>query len=156
MLKQKTRDLSIYKFFEQLEKEYIVAELRRKIYAPLQDKKYYKKVMFFKKEKIIDIALRNSLPSIFDDEATKIKFYLQIYKKSGFPNFIYNSESEKGEFEQKDKLFYYMEGSDVKVDLKGEIFIGLLKSVSFKTNTAIVNVNGTESMIALDYITRIL
>ena len=40
--KFKTRELPFKEFFENLQREYIVAELRYKIYPSERDKKYYK------------------------------------------------------------------------------------------------------------------
>lgn len=157
--KIKTRDLSYYKFFDQLQLEYIQAELRKKIYPSLSDKNYYERVMKGKKEKIDDIAIRNSLKSIFTDKETKIEKYQVIYNKMGLPNFIYKNEQDKLINEDKDKKYYYMIGSEVKVKTLNseEERIGKIDSVSFITSSAIIDFEDDDmNIFDLKLITRIL
>jgi len=138
MNEEKSRDLTIFEYFEQLQLEYIVAELRKKIYPSLKDKNYYRRVMQQKEAKIQDIALRNSLPSIFSEGNGKYKRekYQEIYYERGLPNFLYRDEIMRDKFEESDINNYYYEGSEVKVFIpkdkeeEEEIVIGSISSVN--------------------------
>lgn len=156
--KEKTRNLSYYKYFEQLQLEYIIAEFRKKVYPSTKDKQYYERVMQGKKNIVEDISIRNSLKSIFNDREAKIEKYGQIFNKIGYPNLIYRDEKEKELFAPKDKTFYYMTGSEFKINIGGEEKIGVLIFASFKTNTATVQIEGNpdEDIFDLNYLTRIL
>jgi hypothetical protein len=156
--KIKTRNLSYYQYFIQLQTEYIVSELRKKIYPSPKDKKYYQRVMEGKKKIIEDIALRNSLKSIFSDESEKRKEYLSVYKNIGFPDFNYKTEQERVIFEVKDKNFYYMKGAEFRITIDKKEKIGKLLFVSFKTSTAGLEFEDSKekNIFGLDYITRIL
>ena len=60
-----SRSLSVAEYFHVIQREYLMAEFRRKIYFSPKDKRYFSRVMEFKREKIEDIAKRNQLMSIF-------------------------------------------------------------------------------------------
>jgi hypothetical protein len=155
--KNKTRNLSYLKYFEQLQLEYIIVELRKKIYPSLKDKQYYERVMRGKKDIIEDLAIRNSLKSIFNDKEKRIEKYRQIYNKIGYPNFIYKDERDKEMFEIKDKKNYYMTDSDFKITIGEKEKFGILKTVSFLTQTAEIDLGNDElNIFDLNLITRIL
>lgn len=156
--KAKTRNLSYYKYFEQLQLEYIIAEFRKKIYPSTKDKQYYERVMKGKRDIIDDISIRNSLKSIFTDKNTKIEKYNQIFNKIGYPNIFYRDERDRENFESKDKIFYYMSGSEFRININGEEKIGVLIFASFKTNTATIRFEKQEEedIFDLNYLTRIL
>lgn len=152
--KKKTRDLSYYQYYIQLQLEYIVVELRRKIYPSIKDKNYYQRVMEGKKKVIEDISLRNSLKSIFNSETEKNLRYQEIYRE-GFPLFLYRDQQERENLEYKDKSFYYMKGSEVRV--VGREGVGILQYTSFKTSTASVLFNeSNEELVPIELIIRIL
>ena len=50
--KKKTRNLSVAEYFLVIQKEYLIAEFRKKIYFSKNDKNYYQRVMNGKREKI--------------------------------------------------------------------------------------------------------
>lgn len=155
--KNKTRNLSYLKYFEQLQLEYIIVELRKKIYPSLKDKQYYERVMKGKKDIIEDLTIRNSLKSIFNDKEKRIEKYRQIYNKVGYPNFIYKDERDREMFEIKDKKNYYMSGSDFKITIGEKEKFGILKTVSFLTQTAEIDFGNDElNIFDLNLITRIL
>lgn len=155
--REKSRNITIYEFFCILQKEYIVAELRKKIYPALKDKKYYETLMSKKEEKIKDISFRNKFPSIFDSEGIKKTFYSAIYTERGLPNFIYNSDAHKEIFEQLDIENYFAKNSEVKIFKEGKMHIGKIKEVNYKAQLVEVEVEGNpaESFSILD-ITRVL
>jgi len=154
--KVKTRDLTIYKYFEQLQLEYIVIELRKKIYPSLNDQEYYSRVMEQKKEKVEDIASRNNLLSIFNDKKTRKFQYNQIYSSYGMPNFIYKDEEHRQKYEPLDRRYYYFPGSEVKINIDAEPKVGNIVSADFNKNKAVVMVEKEKYEIPLEHISRIL
>lgn len=157
-LDNKNRNLSLFKFFEQLQLEYIVAELRKKIYPSDKDKNYYQKVMDNKKTKIQDIGIRNSLPSIFStDLKVKNSLYLKVYKEVGFPLFLYRDEAHKLECESLDLRHYYKEGKEVKVTINGEPKIGTVETVNLKAKLVEVKFSPSNiEVYPIDIVNRIL
>jgi hypothetical protein len=155
--KTKTRDLSIFEFYEQLQLEYIVLELRKKIYPSLTDKEYYTRVMDQKREKIIDIASKNYLPSIFTDKKIKQHKYNEVYNAFGLPNFFYKDEDHKLKYALLDKKYYYLPGSEVRITIDGEVKVGKIEEVDFIENKAIIScsVQG-KYKVNLEYIARVL
>ena len=107
----KTRNLSVAEYFLQLQKEYLTAEFRRKIYFNPKDKAYYQKVMGFKKEKIESIAKRNRLKSIFNDNVTLSEIQRELFTLDGKPKF---------EMTDIDRENYYATGNEFSY--KGEIW----------------------------------
>lgn len=154
--KIKTRHLSIYQFFDTLQSEYLILELRSKIYPAISDKEYYKRVMEQKKEKILDIASKNYLPSIFDDPEIKNHKRAEIYKPFGMPNFIYKDEEHKKRFASLDKKYYYLPESEVRITVDGELKVGIIESVDFHLNKAVIKCDKESFEMSLDHISRVL
>jgi hypothetical protein len=153
----KTRDLSYYEYYTQLQLEYMVAELRKKIYPTQKDKAYYQKVMDGKRKIIEDISLRNSLKSIFSSNTERQAKYSLIYTIP-YPNFLYRDKADRDARSYKDKMFYYMSGSEVNIKTPtGEDRVGILKYATFKAATAEVQYKDNSiDIVPLSYITRIL
>jgi len=107
------RKLSIISYFDKLQLEYIINELRRKIYHKKKDKTYYSRVLEQKRQNIEDISSRNKLPSIFNDVNVKKLYYDKIYNEFGLPNFMYRSEAHRAEFELNDIQNYFLVGSEI-------------------------------------------
>ena len=111
MERKKTRNLSIAEYFLQLQREYLIADFRRKIYFNPKDKSYYQKVMGYKKEKIESIAKRNRLKNIFDDESTLEEVKKELFTADGKPKFdmnesdIENYYATGNEFSYKGKIW---------------------------------------------------
>ena len=123
-MSNKTRHQPILEYLEALQLEYINAELRKKIYPIPKDRKFYKRTMDHKKKKIVDIATRNSMPTIFDDPAKKNEYYTRVYGEFGIPNFIYKNKDEIEEFRKWDLINYFSKNSDVRVRLEdGEVVV---------------------------------
>lgn len=122
----KDKDLSIFEFYETLQKEYIVCELRKKIYPRDKDKRYYGKTAEFKESKIKDISERNQLPSIFNSESVKKDITGRVFSEFGMPNFMYRNNAEKLELKPKDIYYYYNEGVEVKVKTEAGVKVGVI------------------------------
>lgn len=168
-VKTKTRDLSMFEYLHVLQIEFVVAELRKKIYPSKKDKNYYSRVMIFKKEKIEDIATRNKLPTIFDDEAMKEKVYLEVYnREGGFPNFHYkdngktNPKTGRKEIDEQmenDFYNYYLSDTEIKVIMEdNQIAIGTIKDVDEENDICRVKLRHDNEIkiVTLNRVTRIL
>ena len=111
-MKDKTRNLSVAEYFLAIQKEYLIAEFRKKIYFNPNDKSYYQKVMNYKVEKINDIANRNRLDSILNNSLKMEELKDELFDKLGKPKF----EMNKTDLEN-----YYAIGNDFS--FKGDIWI---------------------------------
>lgn len=112
MRTNKTRKLSVAEYFLAIQKEYLIAELRKKIYFSPNDKAYYQKVMDYKAEKINDIANRNRLDSILNNSEKMEEMRDELFDKLGKPKF----EMNKTDLEN-----YYAVGNDFS--FRGDIWI---------------------------------
>lgn len=155
---KKSRHLSILDFFENLQVEYLQADLRHKIYPKLKDKAYWNRVKEGKRATIEKLAEKNSLPSIFTDEAMLRAFEKRVYREVSYPIFNYRDEKNRMEQEYYDIYFYYLKGADVRIDTeRGEILIGKIcrEYIPFGGNVT-VSVNGKESAYSIKTVTRII
>jgi hypothetical protein len=126
--KSKSRNQSTFEFFEMLQIECLVAELRIKIYPKLKDKEYWKKKVYEgKKATILDIANRNRLPTIFDDDQLEQALKQRIYRADSYPIFVYRDENHRNNQEYYDLLYYYNKGSEVRFEYFGEVKVGRVK-----------------------------
>ena len=147
-IKRKSRDQKFFEFFKTIQLEYIVAELRYKIY-PEDDPRRTKslEIMEAKKIKIKDIALRNCFNTIFDDivvggkcyydSLLKQELYSIVYVEP-FPNFIYRDDLHKQQLERYDRKYYYKYGEKFNTP-EG---IGILKKTDMKADVYYLEVNG--------------
>lgn len=107
---EKSRNLSPAEYFEQIQKEYLMAEFRHKIYYSPNDKRYYQRVMNFKKEKIEELSVQNNLKNIFNDKETLNTFKALIFT-NGFPI----------EYLEKDEEMYFTPNNSFSYN--GDIYI---------------------------------
>lgn len=144
----KERNLSTLDYYDLMQKEYIIAEIRRKIYFSPKDKKYYQKVLDYKKNVIEEISVRNSLNSIFNDEILMKKYRDMIYPIKGLPRF---------ELTLLDKVNYYSLDSDVRVDLNDKSLLGKIVSFNIDENKGFIDTISFGMMeFNFNYVTRIL
>jgi hypothetical protein len=142
-VKEKTRNLSTFDYLEVLSSEYVVAEIRKKIYPHSKDKAFYAKTMSHKRAKIEDIASRNSLPTMFNDTKVKEAIYSRIIPAFGLPNFSYKNEEVRAELEAKDIANYYAQDGEVKVMQKDtSLKFGVLCNANVNTGVAYVMYKG--------------
>ena len=95
-----------------MQKEYLIAEFRKKIYFSKNDKIYYQRVMDGKKNKINDIAKRNRLDSIFNNSEKMEEMRAELFDKLGKPKF---------EMSPTDIENYYASGNEFS--FRGDIWI---------------------------------
>lgn len=163
MVTKKGRDQSTIDFLDSLQTEYVIFELRRKIYKKQKDKDFCDKSLKYKESAIKEISLRNpNLKTIFNDEPTKQALYSKIYGTKGYPRFDlidYRSNERMQEFCSKDKSNYYSEGSVVLVEVEEKQFkVGSLIKVFLTQGTCRVKLKGEseDRVSSLNCITRIL
>ncbi len=140
------RDLSQIDYLDILQQEYFLNMLKSKIYLKFNDRLYYKKVMSYKKEKILNLSEKNFLPNIFSDESLFKKYRANIFPKQGLPNVRLNRK----EIDQ-----YYSTGSDVRIDTEEAILIGKIQS--FDGSYVRVKLKGEDSIRPFSFkvVTRI-
>lgn len=143
--KEKSRQIGIYQYFEVLQLEWICCELRTRIYKKESDKNYWKRVLEGKRKTIENIAERNKLPTIFDDEDLFLVLKSRIYKDTSYPNFMYKDDIQKASMYDWDLFYYYYKGTTVRYEYYGESLIGVItkplnltlepKMIELKCNT---------------------
>ena len=159
---RKSRDQKFYEYFETLQKEWIVADLRRKIYADLSKKQKSEEIMKGKFVKIKDISIRNRLATIFPemekigscfyDKKLRVRLFNDIYPETGFPNFIYRDEKHKDQLEKFDIKNYFWLGSEF-ITSKG---IGTLQSYNWLYKLAYIKIGNANLEFKIENIRRIL
>jgi hypothetical protein len=85
--KEKTRNLSAAEYFLVVQKEYLIAEFRKKIYFSKKDRAYYQRVMNGKRKKIEEISKRNRLDNIFNNDAKMEEMRNELFDRLGKPKF---------------------------------------------------------------------
>lgn len=152
MLKQevrKSRDQKFTEFYESLQQEYVVAELRNLIYPEGQRKNKSLEIMEAKKKKILDISLRNRLGCIFEgtmlgvsdlyDSRLRKKIYDSIYPEFGTPCFVYRDDDQKSKLNSFDLKYYYkLESIFTTYNFKE----GVLKKVDFMNKSCELYISG--------------
>ena len=106
MEQQKTRNLSVAEYFDVIQREYCIAEFRRKIYYSPKDKRYYGRVMEHKKVKIEDIATRNHLDSIFTSSSKAAEIRGSLFDGLGRPVFDMTEEDLKNYYSVGNEFSY--------------------------------------------------
>lgn len=156
--KTKSRSLSIFEFFEILQLEYLTAKIRCRIYPSDYDKEYYKRVMDGKKKKIEDIATRNLLPSIFNDNNTKEDLYKRLYGSGGTPQFMYRNEEDRNKRAHLDLQHYYSVGAEVKVSTEDGYVVGEIYKVHLEKGVIFIKLRGEEQNTphSIQNVTRII
>lgn len=108
----KTRNLSVAEYFLQIQREYLIADFRRKIYFSPKNKTYWNKVCNYKEARINAIAKRNNLNSIFNSESKLEELRNELFDHSGKPKFDMTPDDIKN---------YYSNGNEFSY--QGEIYI---------------------------------
>jgi hypothetical protein len=159
--KEKSRQIGIYQYFEILQLEWICCELRTKIYKKEGDKNYWKRVLEGKRKTIENIAERNKLPTIFDDEDLFLVLKSRIYKDTSYPNFMYKDETQRLSMQDWDLFYYYYKGTTVRYEYYGQSLIGVItkplnltlepKTIELKCDTS-----GEFLKLPIEVVTRII
>ena len=151
----KNRTLNFNDFFACLQREYLVAELRYKIYMKAKDKEYYlHKEMEGKKKTIESIASRNNFPSIFTDQWLFEKYKSEIYNEWGLPNFIYRSDEDRTNRRPSDIVSYFHRGVIVNVKTDEGVKPGRVVWTDLDNSTVTVEVGGHQETVPYDNLQR--
>lgn len=143
-VKFKSRSLTFMEYFENLQREYIVAELRYKIYVSGKDKKYYlEREMAGKKLTIEDISLRNNLKNIFSSQERREKYMKEIYNEIGLPNFIYRDHTDREKRSISDILNYFQRGILVDVVIDDRKERGKIVFVNLDSKTVLIKIESS-------------
>lgn len=120
------RKLSTYQYFEILQVEWLVTDLRCRIFTNEKDVAYWRRVREGKRVKIESIAEKNKLPTIFFDDDLKRDLENRIYNDYSYPNFQYKDESDKQSQGYWDLLSYYSKGVEVRYESTEEMKVGTI------------------------------
>ena len=152
------RKQSPFEYLQSLQLEHTVFTIRLKIYPGERDIKIFTDLLEKKEAVIRDIAERNFLPHIFNDDIVRESFRSQVVKPIGFPNFHYDVVSPKFRtmYEKMDPVFYYYKNNEFRFMLNGENVIGIMKHRDTVKNVAKMNVNGETVEVDCTQITRIM
>lgn len=156
-----TRDLSIFEYAYNLQKEYICAEIRLKIFQK-KYRSYWTRVMSGKKAKIEDITTRNSLNNIFTSREEYLEVYSKIVPEWGAPSFTYRDEAQRDRLGKWDRIYFFNNSAEVKVLTEdNKIAIGTILDNSLcsaEYPTVVVKIKGLEKSlpIPLKRVSRIL
>lgn len=135
--------ISILEYFERLQIEFLLYELRLKIYPSSKDKKKFRDILEYKKEKIYDISSKNGLSNMFNSVEDKKEIESKVYNEFGNP--IFSSK--------KDKYFYYFINSDFSYRGKGVKLI----SYNLPDHSAVIKYkDSTTETVDINHIRRIL
>lgn len=151
-----SKDLSVFQLFDVLQEEYIICELRVKIYPILKHKEYWKNTAQMKKEKILDIANRNSLPCIFDHKEIKKSFEQRVYGDSGLPKFYYPDKNREDFQKMWDIVNYYRPESEIKFMEGKKVKVGIIQSFDYDNKKVTIVYDENQVSFDLDKVTRIL
>lgn len=134
---EKSRDISLTELYSVLQNEYISYFLRKKLYCK-EFSINYETVCRQKQEKIEKISLKNSLPSIFNDEEMKERYLTRFLNETGAPNFTYKDEVIKNKMERWDNYYYFAKGSSVKFLVNDKIMLGVVAHNDKDNRTVLV------------------
>lgn len=135
-------NISVLEYFNKLQLEYKLYELRSKIYPFSDDKKKFKEVLEYKKKKILDISQKNSLNNIFNNKEKDLEIELLFSNEIGVPQIM----------TKKDKYFYYYPKSEFSYSGAG----CKLVKYDFESNSAEIESSSKTIIVSLDEIKRIL
>lgn len=116
-MENNNRNLSAAEYFHAIQREYLIADFRRRIYYSPKDKAYYRRVMDYKAVKINAIAERNNLISILNSETKRKEVHAELFERGWNPKF---------EMTEIDRKNYYSVGNEFSY--KGSIWV--LESIS--------------------------
>lgn len=153
--KQSTKKLSVYELFQILQIEWIVADLRARIY-PNDIKPYWNRVKEGKKKRINDIAEKNSLPTIFTDEEMKRILEKKVYQPQGIPVFRYTDIEHEKMQQPLDLIYYYSKDATVRFEEFGIQKVGKIKSFVPPNDYCMVEYEDKTQKMLLSEVTRIL
>jgi len=108
--KRKSRSIPMMDYYEALQMEFLSYYIRYLTYDRVQDKEKYLDFCKKKKDSIEKISLRNNLPSLFNSEKFKEKYFNKFLNSTGLPNMSYRDKYQKVHIGYWDKKYFFKEG----------------------------------------------
>lgn len=152
----KSRNLSTFQFFEMLQIEWLVADLRFRLSVRSKDKSYWYRVKEGKKQTFEVIAEKNQLPTILTDSDLKTVLESKIYNPKTYPNFHYKDESNKQLQGYWDMQHYYQIGTEVRFEYFDEVCVGKVKSFQPLGTQIEIEYNNELLKLPISEVSRIL
>lgn len=146
----KTKHQSKIDYLDSLQKEFFINLIKSKIYPKHNDRKYYKRVMEHKKDKILNLSFNmGGVSNIFDNEEDYERYKYLMFPKDNLPNF----DLTEDEIE-----YYYAIDSEIKVNVDGVYKVGVMISKNIEKNICTVKLRGdsSEKIVSLNFVSRIL
>ena len=140
---EKSRNLSKSEYFDAIQREYIIADFKRRFYSKTKDKEYYAKVARFKAEKINDSANRNNLISVINDEQKYKEVRRTLINELNQPLF---------EMSDIDLQNYYREGCEFVHERE----VWILKGTYMKRAVIYKKDSNIQKDVSIDEIARVL
>ena len=149
----KSRELSITEFLQVLQLEYFSFKTRELIYERPEFVKMNRDIAEKKKEKIINLAKKFHMISIFDSKKAFQRFFTQCFSQEyGMPNFQYGTNQEKNiSISYWDKFYLFHAGNTVSY--KKEIY--KIKTNIPDEDSIILNVKGEDITLPYVYVTNL-
>lgn len=149
-MSEKSRNITKYEYLQVLQEEYTINDLKRRIYFSEPSKNFYANVMHNKKLKILDLAKKLELDTIFNSVTLEKEFRDKVLPKKGLPNF---------QMTEEDILNYFSSESEVKIWISDtENVSGVIMKSDFKRSILIVKVKGesTTRTVSCIHVNRVI
>lgn len=145
-----SRILSKMEFFNVLQEEYLIADIKKRIYFSPADKRYYEKVMEGKRTKIIDLSEKLKSGNIFNDKAIEKKFKDKLLPSKGLPQFQMSGDDLRN---------YFAPEAIVKIWIsEQEQLPGSIVSADLERNILRVKLRGEkdERVVSVHHVNRVV
>lgn len=148
--------MTTFEYFQKLQLEYIVTQLRLRIYRAKTDKEFYARALQGKKLKIEEIGIKNRIPTIFTDKDLFESFEKKIYRDGTYPLFYYRDAEHKIVQEPLDLLFYYYRGTEVRFLEEETVKVGVVQNYEIGRDSLTLKEDGLVKRVNLNNCQRIL
>ena len=151
-----SRKLSLLELLKILQYEYLCCDIRIITYVNEKHRDYWAKIASFKKEKIINIAKKKEVESIFSDERLMNNMKSTIYAGFGLPAFMYKDEADRERQEKWDVLNFFYKNNKVTAHTTKGKFEAIIIYVDVLKKSIIVDIKGEDVIIEFEQISRSL
>lgn len=136
----KSRHINILEYLDRLQIEYYQADFKRALHHSPKNKAFWRKVMAWKKEKILDVCSKSGIDNIFNNEDEAAEYRLKVFPDA-------KSIAIKFELKPDELKLYYSVGAPVKVEVEeGKFSTGKIEEVLFDSNLAVIRLRGRKEV----------